>query len=78
MATDPADRYPSAEAFQEALKRYLFRPKVLAALTGACGLALIAGLVYALIPPPPDRIHSESQTAANYYTPPAPARSRAS
>jgi serine/threonine protein kinase len=42
MAAEPADRFASAEAFQRALRRYLHRPKALAA---AAGLAIPALLI---------------------------------
>jgi serine/threonine-protein kinase len=38
MAEDPAQRYPSAEAFRRALERCLIRPRVLAALAGVVDL----------------------------------------
>ena len=53
MAADPADRYPSAEALQKALNRFVDRPKIRALAAGAMGSVLLGGLVYALIPPPP-------------------------
>jgi predicted Ser/Thr protein kinase len=49
LAADPADRYPSAEAFEKALERYLVRPKVLGVLSGVCGLVLLGALVFALV-----------------------------
>ena len=42
MAAEPADRFASAEAFQGALRRYLHRPRALAA---AAGLAVTALLI---------------------------------
>ncbi len=48
MAADPADRYASAEEYQKALKRYVVKPKVQAALAGVFGLALLAGALYAV------------------------------
>ena len=53
MAADPADRYPSAEALQKALVRFVKRPKILALAAGVVASVLLGGLVYALIPPPP-------------------------
>ncbi|MFI5455306.1 MAG: protein kinase [Isosphaerales bacterium] len=48
MAADPADRYSSAELLQKALKRYIAKPRVQAALAGVIGLALLASALYAL------------------------------
>src|SRR5262249_44334240 len=54
MAADPADRYPSAEALQKALKRSLLWPKVLAVLAGICAVALVWRLVGDWMWPQPD------------------------
>jgi hypothetical protein len=62
MAADPVDRYPSAEAFQKALDRFVNRPKILALAAGVVGSVLLGGLVYALMPPRPDPTHSLSQS----------------
>jgi len=48
LAADPADRYKSADEYQKALKRYVAKPRVQSALAGVFGLALLAGLLYAL------------------------------
>jgi eukaryotic-like serine/threonine-protein kinase len=71
MAAEPAMRYPSAEALQKALERFVMRPKVLAAAVGVAGLALVGGLAYALAPPQPDRSHSQSPLAVTHVTSPA-------
>jgi hypothetical protein len=70
LAADPADRYPSAEALQKALKRSVARPKVLSALAGVCGLVLIGGLAYALVPPRPDLTHSQGLPVVIHHTAP--------
>jgi predicted Ser/Thr protein kinase len=54
LAADPADRYPSAEAFEKALRHYLIRPKVLGVLSGVCGLVLLGSLVFARVGGRPD------------------------
>ncbi len=74
MSADPAGRYPSAEAFQQALNRFVDRPKIRALAAGAVGSVLLGGLVYALIPPRPDPIPSQSPTVVIHHTSPAPAR----
>jgi predicted Ser/Thr protein kinase len=71
MAADPADRYPSAEALQKALIRFVNRLKILALAAGAVGLVLLGILVYALMPSSPDPTHSQSQTVVIHHTPPA-------
>jgi hypothetical protein len=53
MAADPAERYASAAAFQTALQRYLIRPKVLAGLSGVCGIVLLGGVLYSALSRPP-------------------------
>lgn len=53
MADDPANRYPSAQALQQALDLFVTGPKILAAAVAVAGIALLAGVAYALIPPPP-------------------------
>src|SRR5262249_60869144 len=62
MAADPADRYPSAEALQKALKRSLLWPKVLAVLAGICALALVWRLGGDWMWPQPDPRPSHSPT----------------
>jgi predicted Ser/Thr protein kinase len=49
MAADPADRYNTAEEYQKALKRYVAKPRVQAALAGVFGLALLAGAFFVLM-----------------------------
>jgi len=49
MAAHPADRYPSADALQKELKRYVAKPRVRAALAGVFGLALLAAALYAVM-----------------------------
>jgi eukaryotic-like serine/threonine-protein kinase len=63
MAADPDDRYSSAEAFQKALKRYLVRPKILGVLAVLCGVAVLGGAAYALVPPRPLAIPTPSALA---------------
>jgi len=58
MAADPAARYPSAEALQKALDRFVAGPKILAIAVGVAGLVLLGSLAYALLPPTPNRSHS--------------------
>ena len=58
MAADPAARYPSAEALQKALDRFVQSPRVRAAIASVAGLALLGVLVYQVVPrgtmsPPP-------------------------
>jgi hypothetical protein len=60
MAADPAERYPSAEALHKALDRFVIGLKILAVAVGVGGLALLGGLAYALVPPPPDPSHTPS------------------
>src|SRR5262249_37147920 len=45
MAADPADRYPSAEALQRALNRYVIQPKVLRVLAGVVGAVLLGSML---------------------------------
>jgi hypothetical protein len=71
MAADPAGRYPSAEALQNALIRFVNRPKILALAAGAVGLVHLGSLVYALMPSRPDPTHSQRQTVVIHHTPPA-------
>ncbi len=52
MAAEPAGRYPTAEAMQGALKRYLAWPKVQAMVGGVCGVALLGLLLYVVVPRP--------------------------
>jgi eukaryotic-like serine/threonine-protein kinase len=72
MAADAAQRYPSAEALQKALKRFVTRPKIVAVAVGVAGLALLGGLAYALAPPPPDRAHSQNPFVVIHQAAPAP------
>ncbi len=51
MAPDPAGRYPTAEAFQQAIQQYLAAPRIRAAIAGAVGLALMAVLGYRFVLP---------------------------
>jgi serine/threonine protein kinase len=51
MSAEPADRYATAEAFQNALKRYLAAPKVRAMIAGVVGVALMAILGYRFVMP---------------------------
>jgi tRNA A-37 threonylcarbamoyl transferase component Bud32 len=51
LAADPDKRYPSAEAFGKALRRYLVGPKVLGVLSGVCGFVLLGSLVFAQVWP---------------------------
>ncbi len=55
MAADPADRYATAEAFQRALRRYLQRPRVLAAAGVTCAVILLGVGLHSFVtrtPPP--------------------------
>ena len=45
---------------QKALDRFVIGPKILAVAVGVGGLALLGGLAYALVPPPPDPSHTPS------------------
>ncbi len=49
MAAEPADRYATAEAFQQALRRHLARPKVLAASGVVCAAILLGGGLYSFV-----------------------------
>jgi hypothetical protein len=60
LAAEPNDRYATAEAFEKALKRYLIGPKILAVMSGVCGLALLGGLVFARVWPNPAPIASQN------------------
>jgi serine/threonine protein kinase len=62
MAADPADRYPSAEALQKALNRYVIQPKALAVLAGVLGAVLLGGLLAVWTWYRPDSNSSPSQT----------------
>ncbi len=72
MAADPADRYTSAEALQQALVRFMNRPKVRALAAGVVGSVLLGGLFYALIPPRQDLTQSQNQTIVIPHPTPAP------
>src|SRR5262249_25754832 len=72
MAADPADRYPSAEALQKALKRVLLWPKVLAVLSVICAVALLGRLVGGRMWPQPAPIPSQSTTVVIQHTSPPP------
>ena len=72
MAADPADRYPSAEAFQKALNRFVAGPKIRALAAVAVGSVLLVGLVYALVPPRPDPSLSQSHIVVIPQPSPAP------
>jgi eukaryotic-like serine/threonine-protein kinase len=69
MAADPADRYPSAEALEKALIRFVNRPKILALAAGAVGLVLLGSLVYTLVTSGPDSTLSQGQTVIIHHTP---------
>jgi predicted Ser/Thr protein kinase len=62
MAADPADRYPSAESLQKALRRYLVLPKVLAVLGVVCAVTLLGRLVGVPARPEPDSLPSAGPT----------------
>ena len=72
MAAKPADRYPSAEALQKALDRFVLGPKVLAVAVGVAALALLGGVAYTRVPPRPDASHSQSPSVVIHRTAPAP------
>ena len=72
MAAKPADRYPSAEALQKALDRFVLGPKVLAVAVGVAALALLGGVAYTRVPPRPDASHSQSPSVVIHRTSPAP------
>jgi serine/threonine protein kinase len=72
MASDPADRYASAETLQKALKRFLLWPKVLAVLSVICAVALLGRLVGGRMWPQPDSIPSQSPTVVIQHTSPPP------
>jgi hypothetical protein len=45
MSADPAGRYPSAEALQKSMERYLLGPTFRAAAAGVAGLAVLGALI---------------------------------
>ncbi len=73
LAADPADRYPSAAAFEKALNRYLILPIVQVVLSGVCALAVVGPLVLNHMWPRPDPTPSQSPLVVIQTAPPAPA-----
>jgi hypothetical protein len=72
MPTDPAERYPSAEALQKALQNYVARPKILAALVGTGALVLLGGLAGVRVWLRPDATASPSGAVVIQHTLPHP------
>jgi hypothetical protein len=60
MAADPAERYPSAAVMQRALVRFVNRSRIRALAAGVVGAALLAGLIYAVLPHRTGPLHSQS------------------
>jgi eukaryotic-like serine/threonine-protein kinase len=72
MAAEPAGRFATAEALQKALNRFLVRPKVMAALAGVCGLGLVGGLVFAMVPARPEARQAQGAPVMIHQVSPAP------
>jgi serine/threonine protein kinase len=72
MAADPAERYPSAEALQKALNRFVLRPKFEAVAAGIVGLVVVAGLTYARYASRPEAASLPSPDVAPQTRPAAP------
>ena len=81
MAAEPAGRYAPAEAFQQALERYVARRKVLAVAASVCAAALLGLLLYVFIPRPAKEAATPplggSQVAPAASHPPIPAATEA-
>jgi serine/threonine protein kinase len=71
LAAEPDQRYPSAEAFQKALKRYLILPMVQVVLSAVCALAMITPLILNLASHRPEPVPSQSSQVVIVTPPPS-------
>jgi len=71
LAADPDQRYPSAEAFQKALQRYLILPMVQVALSVVCALAVITPLILNQVGHRPEPVPSQSSQVVIATPPPS-------